>query len=72
MKLNMKAIAVFFIVVFLLSRTRQITDWVRHIYDMEILTLEPIRHFPDDARAAITVVFFCAIFVIIWRLVLKK
>jgi hypothetical protein len=72
MKLNIKTISIVFIVIFLMSRARFIIRWIRDFYYSDILTLEPIRDFPDGARAAITVVFYCLIFVIVWKLILKK
>ncbi len=71
-QVSVKKIIAFFVVIFLMSRAKHIIRWISEIHDREILTLEPIRDFPDGARAAITVALFALIFVVIWKLVLKK
>ena len=72
MKLNIKTITVCILIVFLMSRTRHIMNWLRRLYDSEILTLEPIKDFPDGARAAITVFVLLLIFIAIWELILRR
>lgn len=71
-QISIKNITIFAIIIFLMSRAKYIISRIGDIYDNDILTLEPIRHFPDDARAAITVAFYLLIFVVIWKLILKK
>ena len=71
-QINIKNIAIFAVIVFLMSRAKYITIWLHEMSDKNILTLEPIRDFPDGARAAITVMVYALIFVVIWKLILKK
>lgn len=65
-------IMIVFGVIFLLSRLKHITAYLAGIFNEDMLSLEPIRDFPDGARAAITVAFYGLVFVVIWKLVLKK
>lgn len=69
---NFTKIMIAFGVIFLLSRLKHITGYLTGIFNEEMLSLEPIRNFPDGARAAITVAFYGLVFVVIWKLVLKK
>ena len=71
-QISLKNIAILAVIIFLMSRAKYIISWLHEMYDRDILTLEPIREFPDGARAAITVVFYLLIFVVIWKLILKK
>lgn len=72
MNLNFKRIMIGFGIIFLLSRAAHIVAFVSELFSEEMLSLDPIRDFPDGARAAITVTFYALVFVIIWKLVLKK
>lgn len=69
---SLKNSLIIIIVIVALSKAKYIFGWLSEIFNDEMLSLEPIRDFPDGARAAITVAFFCLIFVVIWKLVLKK
>ncbi|MFA6186344.1 MAG: hypothetical protein WC770_03910 [Phycisphaerae bacterium] len=71
-QINIKNIAIFAVVIFLMSRAKYIISWLHEMSRKNILTLEPIRDFPDGARAAITVTVYALIFVVIWKLILKK
>jgi len=71
-ELSVKNILIIFIVIVAMSKIKHIMRWVSEIFNDEMLSLEPIRDFPDGARAAITVFFFLLVFVVIWKLVLKK
>lgn len=71
-ELSVKNILIIFVVIFAMSRIKQITQGLSEVFNDEMLSLEPIRDFPDGARAAITVFFFLLVFVVIWKLVLKK
>jgi len=70
--ISFKKILIVFGIIFLMSRTKQILSFFSGIFNNEMLSLEPIRDFPDGARAAITVALYGLIFVVIWKLVLKK
>ena len=71
-ELSMKNILIIFVVIFAMSRIKQIMQGLSEVFNDEMLSLEPIRDFPDGARATITVFFFLLVFVVIWKLVLKK
>ena len=70
--ISIKNILIIFVVIVAMSKIKHIMRWLSGIFNDELLSLEPIRDFPDGARAAITVVLFCLIFLVIWKLVLKK
>ena len=70
--ISFKKILIVFGIIFLMSRTKQILSFFSEIFNNDMLSLEPIRDFPDGARAAITVALYGLIFVVIWKLVLKK
>lgn len=70
--ISFKKILIGFGVIFLMSRAKQILGFFSGIFNDEMLSLEPIRDFPDGARAAIAVALCALIFVVIWKLVLKK
>ena len=65
-------IMIVFGAIFLLSRLKHIIAYLAGIFNEDMLSLDPIRDFPDGARAAITVAFYGLVFVVIWKLVLKK
>ena len=65
-------IMIAFGVIFLLSRLKYIIAYLAGIFNEEMLSLDPIRDFPDGARTAITVAFYGLVFIVIWKLVLKK
>ena len=69
---SFKNILIIFAAIFAMSRIKIIMQWLSEIFNDEMLSLEPIRDFPDGARAAITVALFCLIFMVIWKLVLNK
>lgn len=70
--ISFKKILIGFGIIFLMSRAKQICGFFSGIFNNEMLSLEPIRDFPDGARAAITVALYGLIFVVIWKLILKK
>ena len=70
--IQFKQLLILIFMIFLMSKARHISQWFYELHRNEILTLDPIRDFPDDAKAAITVVFYILIGVIAWKLILKK
>lgn len=73
-KLNFKQIGIAFLVIFLLSRSRAIMEFFSGIdLNMDgVLTLEPLRRCPAEARYIVTLLFLAFCFVIIWKLLLRK
>jgi len=70
--LHFKPLVILIVVLFLMSKSKHILQWFYSLHDREILTLEPMRYYPDDARAAITVAAYILFAVIIWKLIHKK
>jgi hypothetical protein len=70
-KISFKKIGIAFLVIFLLSRSRAIIEFLSGI-DLNvdgIFTLEPLRRCSAEARYVVTVIFLASCFVVIWKLV---
>ena len=73
-QISLKKIGIVFLVIFLLSRSRAIIEFLSGIdLDMDgILTLEPLRRCSDGARYVVTILFLAFCFVVIWKLFLSR
>jgi hypothetical protein len=72
--ISFKKIGIAFSVIFLLSRSRAIMEFLSGI-DLnldEIFTLEPLRRCSTEARYVVTVIFLAFCFVVIWKLLRRK
>ena len=72
--ISFRKIGIAFLVIFLLSRSRAIMEFLSDI-DLNldgILTLEPLRKCSDEARYLVTVIFLAFCFVVIWKLLMIK
>ena len=73
-KISFKKIGIAFLVLFLLSRSRAIMDFLSNI-DLNadgIFTLEPLRRCSDEARYIVTILFLAFCFVVIWKFLMSK
>ena len=71
-QVSFKKIAVAALVVFALSRTRQILRFFRELELGGILTLEPLRNSPDGARFLVTVALCALVFVVLYSLLSRR
>ena len=70
---SLKMVLLFFVILFLMSRTGKIMDFFSRLDSGGILTLEPLRDSPEEGRFVVTVLLLALVFVIIWRkFILKK
>lgn len=67
-QISFKKIAVAALVVFALSRTRQILQFLEGLELGGILTLEPLRNSPDGARFLVTVALGALAVVLLYNL----
>ena len=71
-KISLKKIGIVCLVIFLLSRSRGMLEFLSDI-DLRvngILTLEPLRQCSDEDRYVVTVLFLAFCFVVIWKLLI--
>jgi len=69
---SLKLIFLFFVIIFLMSRTGRIKDFFSRLNFDGILTLEPLRNAPEDGRYIVTILLAALGFVIILRLFIFK
>ena len=73
-QISFKKIGIAFLVIFLLSRSRLIMEFLSGI-DLNldgIFTLEPLRRCSAGARYVVTVLFLAFCFVVIWKLLMRN
>ena len=73
-RISFKKIGIVFLVIFILSRSRAIMDFLSGI-DLNvdgIFTLEPLRRCSDESRYLVTILFMAFCFVVIWKLLMIK
>ena len=73
-QISLKKIGIVFLVIFLLSRSRAIMEFLSGI-DLNldgILTLEPLRGCSAGSRYLVTVLFLAFCFVVIWKLFMNR
>jgi len=71
-KISFKKIIITLLVIFILSRSRQIIEFVSNLNMGDILTLEPLRESPEKARFYITLALFVLAFVTVFSLLQKR
>ena len=73
-QISFKKIGIAFLVIFLLSRSRAIMEFLSNIeLNLDgIFTLEPLRRCSDGARYVVTVLILAFCFVVIWKLLTSK
>ena len=71
-KVSLKKIVIVFIVIFILSRSRAIVEFLTGIdFNLNgILTLEPLRQCSEEDRYVVTLLFLAFCFVVLWKLLL--
>lgn len=67
-QISFKKIAVAVMVVFALSRTRQILQFLEELEFGDILTLAPLRDSPEEGRFLVTLALCVLVFVILYNL----
>jgi len=71
-QISLKKIAVAAMVIFALSRSRQILQFFEELELGGILTLEPLRNSPAGARFLVTVALCAFVFVVLYSLLSKR
>jgi len=69
--ISLKKILIVFLVIFLMSRTRRIIDFVSDMDTGDILTLEPLSWACVEMRFLVTVALLALGFVVIWTVLMK-
>jgi len=73
--ISFKKILIVFAIIFLLSRSRKILEFLDNFHFDEdffdILTLEPLRQSPPEARYMVTLALFALIFITLFKLLYR-
>ena len=71
--ISFKKIGIAFLVIFLLSRSKVILEFLSDIDICPdgIFTLEPLRRCSSESRYVVTLLFFAFCFVVIWKLLMR-
>lgn len=71
-QISSKKILITLTIIFLLSRTGKIREFISALHFGEILTLEPLRESPPQARFFVTIMFCALVFVTVFCLLNKR
>jgi hypothetical protein len=71
-KISFKKIAIAFLVIFLLSRSRRIIEFFSGLDMDDTLTIQPLRNCSEDMRYLITLALFALLYITVVRLLHKR
>jgi len=71
-QISFKKIFIVFLIIFLMSRSRRILEFFSEFDGSGILTLQPLKDCPEEGRYIVTLIFFLACFVVIWKFLMSR
>ena len=73
-QISFKKVFIGFLIIFLMSRAYKVISFFSGLEfeGSEILTLQPLRDCSEEGRYIVTLVFFLACFIVVWKFLMSR